>query len=174
MARKKLLPYRHWERDEQKEAFWRKTLSDWMTSGLSIRGFCRKNNIPESSFNAWRRELSIRDREKLIDGQAIDMANGVAPPAVVKDSRGRVIPAQFREAQLHRLSEQKVNESPVQFVPLQLIHEAPETAAQIIDSKKQSSAIEISSASGVTLRVTADVDVSFLSKLLRSLEEESC
>lgn len=40
---------------------WRKTLADFQSSGLSIRGFCRAHGLPESAFYFWRRELTRRD-----------------------------------------------------------------------------------------------------------------
>lgn len=167
MSRK--VPYRHWERDEEKEKFWRKTIAEWMKSGLSVRAFCRKNNVPESSFNAWRRELSIRDREKQIDGQPTASVDTVAPPAVLKDSRGRVIPARFHEARLQPASSPPSSE-PVQFVPLQLVSEQQEGETK----KCGAGAVEILSPSGITLRVNNDVDFAFLSQLLRSLEANRC
>lgn len=48
-----------WVRDEHKEAYWRRHVDAWCKSGLSKRGYCIAHNLTESSFNAWRRELSI-------------------------------------------------------------------------------------------------------------------
>jgi transposase-like protein len=36
-------------------------LRQWQGSGLSIRAFCRKHNLAEPSFYAWRRTLAERD-----------------------------------------------------------------------------------------------------------------
>lgn len=51
------------ERDPWKEQMWRRLIADWTTSELSIREFCRRRELSESSFNAWRRELRRRDAE---------------------------------------------------------------------------------------------------------------
>jgi hypothetical protein len=54
---------KRWQRDEDKESFWRVHIKAWLASGLSVRKFCQVNFITESSFRAWRRELALRDRE---------------------------------------------------------------------------------------------------------------
>ena len=50
------------ERDPVKEQFWRRTLSQWQSSGLSIRSFCFRQSLSEASFYQWRRQLARRDR----------------------------------------------------------------------------------------------------------------
>ena len=50
-------------RDRSREQFWRKTLSDFQASGLSIRGFCRAHGLHESAFYFWRCELARRNRQ---------------------------------------------------------------------------------------------------------------
>ena len=50
-------------RDPEKERSWRRTLRDWRRSGLSVREFCDWQALSEASFYAWRRELTVRDRE---------------------------------------------------------------------------------------------------------------
>ena len=51
-------------RDEGKERFWRGVMARWRRSGLGVRDFCDWEDLSEASFYAWRRELSLRDREK--------------------------------------------------------------------------------------------------------------
>ena len=46
------------------EAFWRKTLSDRLQSGLSIRAFCEREGLSEPAYHYWRRELKKRDAEQ--------------------------------------------------------------------------------------------------------------
>jgi len=53
-----------WVRDDKKEAFWRKHIESWAKSGQSKRGYCLEKELSESSFNAWKREIELRDREK--------------------------------------------------------------------------------------------------------------
>ncbi len=67
------------QRDAGREGRWRELLARHVTSGLSVRAFCRQEKLNESSFYAWRRTIGQRDREA---------ARRVAPafvPAVVTD-----------------------------------------------------------------------------------------
>ena len=59
-----------WVRDDRKEAFWRAHVVAWKKSGLSKRSYCLKNDLSQSSFNAWSREIAIRDREKVSSASA--------------------------------------------------------------------------------------------------------
>ena len=49
------------ERDTDKEAFWRLALSEQQSSGLSVRAFCVREGLKESNFYARRRQLAKRD-----------------------------------------------------------------------------------------------------------------
>lgn len=49
------------QRDPVKEALWRKTLKRFAASGLSVREFCKRENVTESAFYAWRRTIGERD-----------------------------------------------------------------------------------------------------------------
>ena len=48
-------------RDTRRETQWRKLVRRQDRSGLTVRGYCRENNLPESAFYYWRRELLRRD-----------------------------------------------------------------------------------------------------------------
>jgi hypothetical protein len=48
-------------RDRQRERFWRKAMSAWRASGLSVHQYCLRHELTESSFYSWRRELLRRD-----------------------------------------------------------------------------------------------------------------
>lgn len=50
-------------RDEGKERKWRTLLERQRRCGESVRAFCRKRQLRESSFYRWRREIGLRDRE---------------------------------------------------------------------------------------------------------------
>ena len=50
-------------RDLAKERGWRATLKRQSASGLSVRGFCRREKLAESAFYAWRRIVAERDAE---------------------------------------------------------------------------------------------------------------
>jgi len=45
------------QRDPAKEAYWRKVLGRFAASGLSVREFCKREQLTESAFYAWRRTI---------------------------------------------------------------------------------------------------------------------
>ena len=49
------------QRDPAKEAYWRKLLGRFAGSGLSVREFCKREQLTESAFYAWRRTIGERD-----------------------------------------------------------------------------------------------------------------
>ena len=51
------------ERDLKRERFWRAVLRRQPRSGLTVREFCRREQLSEPSYYAWRRALARRDRE---------------------------------------------------------------------------------------------------------------
>lgn len=51
-------------RDLSKEAAWRRRLARHAESGQSVRGWCRRHRVTETSFHWWRRELARRDAEQ--------------------------------------------------------------------------------------------------------------
>lgn len=72
------------QRDLQREIRWRELVARHEASGLSVRAFCRQEQLNESSFYAWRRTLAERDCETSL----ADVANLAAStpdfvPAVV-------------------------------------------------------------------------------------------
>ena len=56
-------------RDPAKERFWRQTLTEQVTSGQSVRAFCRQRQLNESVFYFWRRELKQRKADKEPDAK---------------------------------------------------------------------------------------------------------
>ena len=49
------------KRDRKKEAFCRRMMARQPGSGMSVRAWCRKHSVRESSFYWWRRQLARRD-----------------------------------------------------------------------------------------------------------------
>jgi len=58
------------QRDSRKEAVWRGVLARFARSGLSVRGFCRREKVAEPSFYAWRRIVGERDAGRRQTGPA--------------------------------------------------------------------------------------------------------
>jgi transposase-like protein len=61
-------------RDPSKERLWRQHLARWQASQLSIRAYCRREELSEAAFHFWRRTLQQRDR------RAAATAPTTAPP----------------------------------------------------------------------------------------------
>jgi transposase-like protein len=49
------------QQDPAKESYWRKVLKRFAASGLSVREFCKREQLTESQFYAWRRTIGKRD-----------------------------------------------------------------------------------------------------------------
>jgi hypothetical protein len=65
-----------WVRDDRKESFWRRHIEAWAQSGLSKRAYCLTKELSQSSFNAWNREITLRDREKAPAARTTDSPPG--------------------------------------------------------------------------------------------------
>jgi len=133
-----------WVRDDRKEAFWRKHIAAQKQSGLSKRGYCLANNLSQSSFNAWSREIELREREKVAPLN-VDELLTVAPSI-----------------------------SPNPFVPLRLLAEAPShpvtepPSAPVRDSAHGN--IEILVPGGAMIRITADCTAGLVAELFSALK----
>ncbi len=44
------------------ESYWQKHIKNWKRSGLSQRGYCRKNGITASAFYYWHRKLQRQQK----------------------------------------------------------------------------------------------------------------
>jgi hypothetical protein len=136
-----------WVRDDRKEAFWRKQIADWKKSGLSKRAFCIQHVLSQSSFNAWCREIGIRDREK--------------------------IPSTNAEMLLATPSEfPKTNP----FVPLRLLADGEERAhveapagAELDKAPETRQCVEIVVPGGAVIRVHEDSNLDLVGKIFSTL-----
>jgi len=52
---------KHRMRNAKKESFWRSVLRRQASSGMSIRAWCRQEELSEAGFHWWRRELARRE-----------------------------------------------------------------------------------------------------------------
>ena len=50
-------------RDPERETFWRKALARQQESGLNVRRWCSREDLPETAFYFWRRTIAQRDRD---------------------------------------------------------------------------------------------------------------
>jgi hypothetical protein len=50
-------------RDPRREAYWRRTMRRQERSGLTIREFCHRQDLAETAFYYWRKELARRQVE---------------------------------------------------------------------------------------------------------------
>jgi len=50
------------KRSEEKRTYWRGMLDRQAASGLSVRQFCREEQVSEASFHSWKRKLTLGDR----------------------------------------------------------------------------------------------------------------
>lgn len=44
---------------QKRQAYWQRVMQRWRKSGLSVREFCRRHEIPETSFYQGRRRLAV-------------------------------------------------------------------------------------------------------------------
>jgi hypothetical protein len=69
------------QRDLANEAHWRDVFQQFATSGLSVRGFCRRESLSESNFYAWRRTLAeLENHHAERDQQPDDCAATASSP----------------------------------------------------------------------------------------------
>ena len=52
------------ERDQRREARWRRIVREQSRSGLGVRAFCRQGRLTEGSFYFWRSELERRQAQR--------------------------------------------------------------------------------------------------------------
>jgi hypothetical protein len=130
-----------WVRDDRKEAFWRKQIERWKTSGLSKRAFCESNNLSASSFNAWNREIGLRDREKVKTANAEALLNSAKNPFL-----------------------------PIRLVPDAGQEETPTGKTIDEPASPSSPAIEILVPGGAIIRVAEGAQVDYISQLFSTLK----
>ena len=69
------------QRSGEREQRWRDLVARFAASGLSVRGFCQREQVPESAFYAWRRTLQQRDLK------ATSAASAFLPVAIQRPER---------------------------------------------------------------------------------------
>jgi transposase-like protein len=159
-----------WERELEKESFWRKKIADWSNSGQTIRSFARSNGISEHLFYAWRRELKIRDRESKASAAASSTPDAHENTAGrVADARGRLVLLKFKDTKIGG-----GRKGP--FVPLTLLTDGdaivePQSVSGLpVEQPVAGPGIEISLPGRSIIHITKDTDLVLLSQILAALE----
>jgi transposase-like protein len=75
------------QRDAEKEAFWREVVQRHAASGISVRAFCRQEQLIESAFYAWRRTIAERD------GQVPSGKSQPITPCIPRPASADFVPA---------------------------------------------------------------------------------
>lgn len=58
------MSHRRVPRDAAKESWWREQVRAQTQGGVSVRAYCRQQQLSEPSFYAWRKKLTKRDQER--------------------------------------------------------------------------------------------------------------
>jgi hypothetical protein len=83
----------------EKEAYWRSVLHRQKESGLSVRQFCREQQLSQASFYGWKRKIASRDRQGSIcperKGRKRSQAQTVTKP---DENRAVFVPVRLNAA----------------------------------------------------------------------------
>jgi transposase len=96
-------------RDERKERQWRRRISQWRASGLSVRAFCAQYGLTPASFYHWRRVLERRPAEEPAAFVPVQVVADAVPTqasaleVVLADGRTVRVAPGFDAATLRRL-----------------------------------------------------------------------
>src|SRR5262245_49856140 len=95
-------------RDERKAREWRRWISQWQASGLTVRTFCARHGVSTPSFYHWRRVLERRAAEEPAFVPVQVVADPTPPQAsalevVLVDGRVVRVAPGFDAATLRRL-----------------------------------------------------------------------
>ena len=135
------------EREGRGEVYWRGVVRQQVASGLTVREFCRRGGLRESTFYFWRRELPRREAVHL-SGVAL------AKPEVQRgDAAGRLATAAF--------------------VPVSVTGGDGHAEARQ-DTVEVPGRIEIALSGGQLIRVTAPVDRQALADVVAVREGRPC
>jgi transposase-like protein len=135
-------------RDPKLEQYWRSTVAKWITSGLTIRDFCRKHRLSEPSFYSWRRELAARD--------GTPVARPVTTPKPTASTRRSSTRSRPPRPTPRRSSASAPRPS---FVALRVVADAP---------------LELVLRSGLVVRVPPGYDAGHLRTVVAALEAVPC
>ena len=82
------------KRDASREAFWRKALRRRAESGMTVAQFCASEDLTESVYRHWQREIRRRDAES--QTQKSESADGATfVPVQLLDDRSGAAPVEI-------------------------------------------------------------------------------
>jgi len=59
--------------DNEQQQFWQMVIDTWLSSGLSVRQFCKQEGLSEPSFYSWRKKLAKCHKPK--DGKVKELSS---------------------------------------------------------------------------------------------------
>ncbi len=71
------------KRSREKEEFWRWVLSEFESSGQTVRQFCQAQGLSEPSFYSWRREIARRDAKSAASSESKTELASLVPITLV-------------------------------------------------------------------------------------------
>jgi transposase-like protein len=142
-------------RDRTRERFWREVVRRQKRSGLSISAFCQQDELAESAFYFWRRELLRREAE----------SSGPVGPARHDSAASATNPSRRRSSSLVPPPRRMERSRRPRFARLCV------TPSEL---PSRSAAIEIVLPSGVQLRVFPGASRQALVDALLAVEQRPC
>ena len=137
---------RRWRRDPRRERFWRAMLRRQGRSGATVRDFCAAEDLPESAFYFWRREIQRRNQER---------AARARPP---RPRRPRSMPS-------HSLAKSARSQPQPVFVPVEV---------PLPSGPNDSARLEVVLPCGAKLHVPSGFDRATLASVVDVLETRRC
>jgi transposase-like protein len=84
------------QRDPVRERQWRERVAAWAASGVSIRAFCERHQLTETTFRHWRRALRERDAASSARSVAASPKPRFVPVTVLPAGPVATIPVEVR------------------------------------------------------------------------------
>jgi len=139
--------------DSSREAFWRGIIQQRLQAGLNIREFCRREQLSESAYHYWKREIAKRDGQPF-NGKSKKKTTSKQD----RNSQPTFIPVSLDSVAMHQPQiEQPQVEQP-----------------QIEQPQIEQPQIEILYASGTTVRIASGCDATTISVILQAMGNRTC
>jgi len=147
-------------RDPDKEAFWRLVHEEFEGSGLTVREFCRKEGLTESSFYAWKRLLKERDSE------ATPLGSNEASPSHVSSKRVAGSVGAKGKRRVPKKRKGQAAKGSNLFVPVEIV------ASPIASTELVSNELTIRTPAGFTIGLPPTVDAGRFGEIMDVLSNQ--